>query len=46
MKKKESMTKSKTTAKNLEKRFDKGESVLDYFETENVIKHPISYNYT
>ena len=32
MKRKKSTTKSKTTAKNLEERFDSGESVLDYFE--------------
>lgn len=35
MKKKHSTKKESTTAKNLEKKFDEGESVLDYFETEN-----------
>lgn len=38
MKKKKSTEQSKTTAKNLEERFDKGESVLDYFDKGNVIK--------
>jgi hypothetical protein len=36
MKKKRSTKKeSTTTADNLESRFDRGEGVLDYFETEN-----------
>ena len=38
MKKKSSTTKVKTTAKNLEKRFARGASVLDYFDTENAIR--------
>ena len=37
MKKKKS-TKEITTAENLEKRFDAGEEILDYFETENAIR--------
>jgi len=32
MKKKSSTEKESTTAKNLEKKFDAGESVLDYFD--------------
>jgi hypothetical protein len=35
MKKKSSTKKSRTTSENLEGRFDRGETVLDYFETEN-----------
>jgi hypothetical protein len=35
MKKKSSTKKARTTAENLESRFDRGEGVLDYFETEN-----------
>jgi predicted DNA binding CopG/RHH family protein len=40
MKKKNSISKSneKTTAKNLEKRFNDRKSVLDYFDTSHVIK--------
>ena len=33
MKKKKSTKKNKTNTKNLESRFDSGESVLDYFDT-------------
>ena len=36
--KKEKSTKEMTRAENLEKRFGAGEEVLDYFETENVIR--------
>ena len=36
--KKEKSTRETTKAENLEKRFDAGEAVLDYFETENVIR--------
>lgn len=36
MKKKKST--GATTAENLEKRFDGGEEVLDYFDTENAIR--------
>ena len=35
MRKKNSIKKGSTTAGNLEKKFERGESVLDYFETEN-----------
>ena len=35
MKKKRSIKKESTKANNLEDRFDRGESVLDYFDTEN-----------
>lgn len=35
MKKKSSTKKARTTAENLENRFDRGEGILDYFETEN-----------
>ena len=37
MKRKKS-TKEATTAENLESRFDAGEEVLDYFETDNAIR--------
>ena len=35
MRKKNSIKKRSTTAGNLEEKFERGESVLDYFETEN-----------
>ena len=35
MRKKNSIKKGSTTAGNLEEKFERGESVLDYFETEN-----------
>ena len=35
MKKRKLIKKESTNAKNLEERFDQGEGVLDYFETEN-----------
>jgi hypothetical protein len=35
MKKRKSTRKESTNSKNLENRFDRGESVLDYFDTEN-----------
>lgn len=35
MKKRRSIRNVSTNAKNLEHRFDEGQSVLDYFETEN-----------
>ena len=35
MRKKNSTTGGSTTARNLEEKFERGESVLDYFETEN-----------
>ena len=35
MKKKNSIKRGSTTADNLEEKFERGESVLDYFETEN-----------
>ena len=35
MKKKNSIKRGSTTASNLEERFERGESVLDYFVTEN-----------
>lgn len=35
MKKKNSTKNESTNARNLESKFDRGESVLDYFETEN-----------
>jgi len=38
MKKRKSPKVSKTTAANLEDRFDNGESVLDYFDTKNAIR--------
>ena len=37
MKKKKS-SKEITTAENLEKRFDGGEEILDYFQTENAVR--------
>jgi len=37
-KKKKSAKKSKTTAKNLEDKFDRGEDILDYFETETKVR--------
>lgn len=38
MKKKKSSKDNKTTADNLEKRFEASESVLDYFDTKNAIR--------
>lgn len=38
MKKKKSTKKSKTTAKNLEAKFDRGENVLDYFDLDKRVK--------
>lgn len=38
MKKKKSSKDIKTTSDNLEKRFEAGEPVLDYFDTKNVIR--------
>ena len=35
MKKRKSIKRESTSAKNLEERFEQGEGVLDYFETEN-----------
>jgi hypothetical protein len=35
MRKKNSTAKEATTADTLEEKFERGESVLDYFETEN-----------
>ena len=35
MRKKNSIKRGSTTAGNLEEKFERGESVLDYFETEN-----------
>ena len=35
MKKRKSTKKELTTSENLEARFDRGEDVLDYFDTEN-----------
>ena len=35
MRKKNSIKKGSTTAGNLEEKFERGENVLDYFETEN-----------
>lgn len=35
MKRKNSTKRGSTTAANLEEKFERGESVLDYFETEN-----------
>jgi hypothetical protein len=37
-KKSKSKPVSKTTAENLEQRFDQGKNVLDYFDTENKVK--------
>lgn len=37
MKKKRSTKKSVTTAKNLERRFDGGENVLDYFDADKAV---------
>ena len=37
MKKNSSQTKTKTTAANLEQRFDAGENVLDYFDVSRVV---------
>lgn len=38
MKKKTYTKKGRTTAKNIEEKFDKGESVIDYFDTEYAIR--------
>ncbi len=35
MKRKNSTRRESTSARNLEERFDRGESILDYFETDN-----------
>ena len=38
MKKKKSTTKSKTTRKNLESRFDSGEAVLNYYDVDTKVR--------